>query len=162
MTKLKTFSIPTLIFFFLVSSILYAQVIKDDFKVNDDVIGGTNNAPDVEILETGEEIIVWMDYRNGTRNIYGQAYDNTGASVNTNFKASTYNGAHYEYPPSISSFGDSLLVIWERGHGQWLSSDGSKEGTTIYLGSGYMSSPDVAVSDSGFFVVWNYPVSGSG
>jgi hypothetical protein len=162
MYKLKTFFIFTLIFFFLANPFLYAQIIKDDFRVNDDTLGGENSKPDVEILENGEELIVWLDYRNGVSNIYGQAYDGTGAPASTNFKVSTYSGNYYESNPSISSFGDSLFVVWEYGYGQWLSSDGSKEGSTIYLGSGnILYSPDVAVSDSGFFIVCHFD-AGSG
>ncbi len=162
MSKLKTFSILLSILFFIVSPALYSQVIKDDFRVNDDTTGGTNHAPDVEITESGEEIIVWSDGRNSVNNIYGQAYDNTGNPLDINFKVSTNSVILSEYYPAISSYGDSLLVIWYPGYGQWLLSDGSKEGGSFHLQSGSVQNPDVVVSDSGFFVVWYNSVSGSG
>jgi hypothetical protein len=162
MSKLKTFSILALIFLFTVSLTLSAQVIKDDFRVNDDTVGGTNYTPDVAILESGEEVIVWRDDRNGEPNIYGQAYDNTGAPVDTNFKVSTNNLDAFELNPAIASFGDSVVVSWEYGYRQWLLSDGSREGITFYLGSGNMYRPDVAVNDSGVFVVWDNYATGRG
>jgi len=162
MSKLKNFSIIILMLFLIVSPTLYSQVIKDDFRVNDDVIGGTNNEPNVEILENGEEIIVWADERNGELNTYGQAYDGTGAPVNANFKVSTNNGAYFEGKPSLACYGDSILVIWAYRDGQWLLSDGSQSGSAVNMNSGSLYAPDVAVSDSGFFVVWYYNVSGKG
>jgi hypothetical protein len=162
MSKLKTLPIFTLILFFIMIPTLYAQIVKDDFRVNNDTIGGTNAEADVEILENGEEIIVWRDERNGNTNNYGQVYDNTGTPVSTNFKVSTFDGSYTEYTPSISSFGDSLLVIWQYRYGQWLLSDGSQEGQTFNLNSGILYSPDAAVSDSGFFVVWHYTFSTNG
>ena len=162
MSNLKKFSVFTLILFFIVSPILNAQVIKDDFRVNDDTTGGDNRAPDVEILESGEAIITWRDSRLGIYNVYGQAYDSIGNLVNANFKVSTEEMMAETYS-SISSFGDSLLVIWEEyGYGQWLSPDGSKEGSTFYLNSGNTYGADVGVSDTSFFVVWNRNISGSG
>jgi hypothetical protein len=162
MFKFEKLFILALVIFFVISPILYAQVIKDDFRVNDDVVGGNNSLPDVQILKSGEEIIVWRDDRNGEANIYGQLYDSTGNSTGTNFKVSTYTGATFENQPAISFYGDSLLVIWSYGFGQWLLSDGSQSGSSFYLGSGNVISPDMAVSDSGFFVVWHDYVSGQG
>jgi hypothetical protein len=160
MSKLKTLYIFTIIFFFAASPILSAQIIKDDFRVNDDTTGGNNLAPDVEITESGETIIVWDDGRNGLSNIYGQVYDASGISVDTNFlvSPSLTSGSN----PTISSYGDSLIVIWQEGSGQWLLSDGSGQGTSFSLLSGETYEPDVAVSDSGFFVVWHHSTSTGG
>jgi len=154
MSKLKIFCILSLMFFFTTKVPLYAQIIKDDFRVNDDTLGGESSSPVVEILESGEEMIVWVDERNNVENIYGQAYDSTGNALDSNFKASTNLSSVYEFDPAISSYGDSLLVIWAYGSVQWLLPDGSKESTTFHLETGSYE-PDVAVSDSGFFVVWN-------
>ncbi|MCK4226058.1 hypothetical protein KAX29_04120, partial [candidate division WOR-3 bacterium] len=149
-------------FLFCLSPNLNAQIIKDDFRVNDDTTGGDNYNPDIAILESGEAMVVWRDRRNGANNIYGQSYDNAGALIGTNFKVSTSPGNSGEYNPAISSYGDSLLVIWEYGQAQWLLSNGTQSSSTFYLQSGTMYTPDMAVSDSGFFVVWRYYVSGSG
>lgn len=162
MLKFKTFSILALIFFFGASPILCAQIIKDDFRVIDDSIGGDNEYPDVEILESGEEIIVWREGRHAEAHIYGQAYDTGGISVDTNFKVSTYIVNANEYYPAISSYGDSLLAVWQSGYGQWLLSNGSQEGSSFSLQSGAMYELDVVISDSGFFVVWSSYVTGSG
>jgi hypothetical protein len=162
MFKFKTLPILVLILFFIVSPTLYSQIIKDDFRVNDDTTGGAHYYPDVELLESGDAIIVWQDGRNGTPNIYGQIYDNSGNLVDTNFKISTYYGDVGEYEPAISSYNDSLLVVWQWGRGQWLLSNGSQSGSAFNLYNGSIYSPDVAVSDSGFFILWDYNVSGSG
>ncbi|MCK4577001.1 hypothetical protein KAU34_11385, partial [candidate division WOR-3 bacterium] len=145
-----------------VSPNLYSQIIKDDFRINDDTTGGANYYPDVEITENGEAIVVWQDMRNGNYNIYGQAYDVYGDPVGVNFKVNTSTGSQYEYEPAIASYGDSLFVVWRYSYGQWLLSDGSQSGTTIHLQNQTMYSPDVEISDSGIFIVWHNFVSGSG
>jgi len=154
MSKLKRLCMFLLMLFFTTNFPLYAQIIKDDFRVNDDSLGGENSAPVVEILESGEVLIVWEDERNNIKNIYGQVYDSTGSALDSNFKVSTNLSSVYEYDPAISSYGDSLLLIWAYGSGQWLSANGLKEGTTFHLETGSYN-PDVAVSDSGMFVIWH-------
>jgi len=59
-------------------------------------------------------------------------------------------------------YGDSILVVFEYGYCQWFLLDGSQQGLSFSLYSGSTWEPDVAVSDSGIFVVWRYSVSGSG
>jgi hypothetical protein len=162
MLKSKTLHIFILILFFIMSSTLSSQVIKDDFRVNDDILGGGSYVPDAELLENGGEIIVWEDYRNGTGNTYGQLFDSIGNTIDTNFKVSTYPGSFSESAPAIASFGDSLLVVSQFVSGQWLLSDGSQSGYAFNTNSGSMYIPDVEVSDSGFFVVWRRFVSGAG
>jgi hypothetical protein len=151
-----------LIIFFIANPNLHAQIIKDDFRVNDDTTGGGNRYPVVEMMDDGKTIVVWEDGRNGYSNIYGQFYNTSGDSMGTNFKVSTFQANSYENRPAISSYGDSILVIFTYGYAQWLLSDGTQSGYTKYLQSGTIYYPDVAVSDSGFFVVWHYIVSGSG
>jgi len=158
----KLFKVFLLFFIFCISSTLSSQVIKDDFRVNDDTTGGDNYHPDIEILENGEAMVVWRDGRNGAPNIYGQPYDNTGTPAGTNFKVGTRPGNVTEDRPAVSSYHDSLLVIWQYGYAQWLLSNGTQSGSSFNLQSGSVLDPDVAVSDSGFFVVWEYSVSGSG
>jgi len=162
MFKVKTLFIFTLFFLFCLSPNLNAQIIKDDFRMNDDTTGGDNYNPDIAILESGEAMVVWRDRRNGSNNIYGQSYDNAGALFGTNFKVSTRPGNLDEYNPAVSSYHDSLLVVYQYGYAQWLLSNGTQSSSTFYLQSGSMYYPDVVVSDSGFFVVWRYTVSGSG
>jgi hypothetical protein len=154
MSSLKIYYVLVVVLLFVWSPALYSQVVKDDFKINNDTLGGGNYNPDVEILESGEEIIVWGDYRNGNANIYGQLYDSVGDPTGTNFKVSTYSGSYTEYYPAIASYGDSLLVIWAYLYGQWILSDGSQSGTGFNLNNGTMFYPEVAVGDSGYFVVW--------
>ena len=162
MFKFKIVLIFAMICLFCLNLNLNAQIIKDDFRVNDDTIGGDNYKPTVEVLSNGDAFVVWEDGRNGIRNIYGQSYDNAGALIGTNFKVSTRPGNMIEYKPAVSSYHDSLLVIWEYGYAQWLLSNGTQSGSTFYLQSGNIYDPDVAVSDSGFFIVWRYYVSGFG
>jgi hypothetical protein len=153
--KFKMLSIFILILLFIVSHNLHAQIIKDDFRVNDDTLGGDNSNPVVEIIDDGSAIVVWRDGRNGEKNIYGQAYNNSGNPLGSNFKVSTYPGNQTEYIPTISSYMDSLIVLWRPGYGQWLLSDGSRSGSSFNLQSEFIDNPDAAVSDSGIFVVWN-------
>lgn len=162
MSKLKVFSVFILMIFFMASPNLSAQVVKDDFRVNDDTSGGESSFPDAVILEDGETVVVWRDGRDGVIYIYGQAYDSTGNIAGSNFKVSTYSGSTTESDPAIVSYGDSVLVVWYQRYGQWLLSDGSRSGLTFDMRSGPMSNLDVAVGGSGILAVWDYNVSGSG
>jgi hypothetical protein len=162
MVKAKKFSVLALVIFFVIVPVLRAQVVKDDFRVNDDTTGGSNSSSVVGITKNGEEVVVWPDGRNGNYNIYGQAYDSAGNGMGANFKLSTNNAQNYEPRTTISSYGDSLLVIFEYGYGQWLLSDGSQSGISFSLQSGNIIYPDVAVGDSGFFVVWDSYMGGAG
>jgi hypothetical protein len=120
MSKFSIFSVTIIVFLFAVNPVLSAQVIKDDFRVNDDTTGGSFLDPEVKLLKNGGVIIAWSDGRNGDNNIYAQIYDSSGSVVDSNFRVSSSNETGYD--PAISSRGDSLLVIWRYGYGQWLLS----------------------------------------
>ena len=153
---------PVFVVLFVFCLNLYPGVIKDDFRVNDDTTGGSNYDPTVEVLSNGDAFVVWEDGRNGARNIYGQLYDTDGNTVGSNLKVSTLVAYSNEYDPAMDIYGDSILVVFEYGYCQWFLSDGSQQGLSFSLYSGSTWEPDVAVSDSGIFVVWEYSVSGSG
>ena len=150
------------IFFFSINLFSQSQyVVRDDFRVNDDTTGNDNYIPVVTLSKNGNGIVVWQDGRNGASNIYGQVYDSLGIPSGPNFKVSQNTGSIYENFPSAAHYGDSILVFFQPGYGQWLLNDGTQSGPTIYFHT-YMIAPDVAVGDSGIFVVWQNIVSGSG
>jgi hypothetical protein len=155
MRKYKTMGIYVLVFLFILCLNLNSQIIKD-FRVNGDTVGiyTYNSQSVVEIFDGGNAIVVWEDLRNSVVNLYGQVYDNTGDPIGTNFKVSTNSGNLSETRPAISSYGDSLFVVWESGYSQWLLSDGSQSGLSFSLQNDPMNFPDAAVNDSGVFVVW--------
>ena len=155
-------SVAFVIFFFSLNLFSQSQyVVKDDFRVNDDTTGNDNYIPTVTLSKNGNGMVVWQDGRNGEINIYGQVYDSLGIPSGPNFKVSQNTGSIYENYPSAARYGDSILVFFQPGYGQWLLNDGTPSGPTIYFYT-YMMAPNVAVGDSGIFIVWHNNVSGSG
>ncbi|MEO0293335.1 MAG: T9SS type A sorting domain-containing protein [candidate division WOR-3 bacterium] len=146
--------------YLFVFSLFGIELIKDDFRLNDDEVGGNNYSPDVLIFGNGEEVIFWGDERNGSRNIYGQFYDSLGNKLWGNFKLTMMNAFNWETDPKVSNIGDSLLVIYKYGYAQWLTIEGEALGYPIYLG--YLYDFDFAISDSGIFLVGSTYISGKG
>lgn len=162
MFKIRMLFIFLLFLLFVLSPDLDAQInlVKDDFRINDDTTGGTFRDPAVALTKSGYEIVVWEDPRLSESFIFGQAYDNAGNPVGSNFKVSdSISGGWQELDPAIASYHDSLLVVWEYGYGQWLLSNGTPSGPTFEIvpgasGSQVNYSPDVAVCDSGIYISW--------
>jgi hypothetical protein len=153
MLKFKLLSLLLLPF------LLFPQILRDDFRLNDDSTGAWTYEPDIQITNNGEAVVVWRDHRIGSASIYAQAYGNSGNPVGNNFKVSEYIGPT-EYSPAITQYYDSLLVVWQYGYGRWMLPDGSFPGSSFYLYSGSIREPDIAVSDSVFVVVWENYIGG--
>ncbi len=60
-------------------------------------------------------LVVWEDFRNGNRDVYGQRISSEGSFVNTNFAVIEHLAP--QDPPVIASDGTDFLVVWCDGRG---------------------------------------------
>ena len=143
------------------------NVIKNDFLINDDTIGGRLDQydPIVSMNNTGNFVIVWMDYRNGNYDIYSQRYDNTGTAVGVNFRVNDDAEIAYQYSPSVSmdSVGNFVIVWEDKRNGNWdifgqqYDSAGTVVGINFMInsdvGTAEQYSPSVSMDNAGNFII---------
>ena len=63
----------------------YGTKSGDNFKVNDDTTGASQNSPSLALDDSGKFVIVWDDNRNGDWDIFVQQYNQIGDSISVNF-----------------------------------------------------------------------------
>ncbi|MFA5032578.1 MAG: hypothetical protein WC614_06120 [bacterium] len=82
-----------------------------NLKINENT-SNKNLFPSVATLSTGNFMVVWEDYRNGSADVYGQIYNN-GTPIGNNFKINI-DTAGYQGKPCISSVNNNeFIVVWE-------------------------------------------------
>jgi len=146
-------------------------VIKDEFLVNDDVLGvgyyaGYQYEPKVAALPSGEMMLVWYDYRNSWNyQVFGRCYDACGNPVGADFLVNEFTG-QYADCPAVTACGNGFLVTWEdyrNGndydiYAQRYDATGSPIGGNFLVSddvSGYdQYYPSAAANDSGFIITW--------
>lgn len=87
---------------------------RTDFKVNTD--GGTaeQNAPRVAVASDGSFVITWVDWREGTSDVYVQKFDTAGLPVGANQKINDESPASYQFEPSITmDRNNAVSLIWK-------------------------------------------------
>jgi hypothetical protein len=100
---------------------IYAQVYNNkgepqgnNFMVNENL--GCERFPSVASDETGNFMVVWMDYRNGAGNpdIYGQRFNATGQKQGVNFRINDDNISAAQHFPVVASGGNgNYYIAWE-------------------------------------------------
>ncbi len=145
------------------------NIIKNDFLVNDDTIGGTTNQeyPSVSMDNAGNFVIVWNDYRNGNSDIFSQIYDTAGIVVGTNFMVNDDAGTANQGFPDVSMNNEgNFVIVWEdyrNGdydiYSQRYDSTGLAQGTNFMVnddvGTANQEYPSVSMNNAGnFVIVW--------
>lgn len=154
-------------------------LVKDDFLVNDDILGIGHNAgqqynPKAALLPTGEMMVVWYDGRNSWNyQIFGRLVDPSGNPVGDDFLINDFTGS-YAYSPAVAACGNSFVVTWHdyrNGndydiYAQRYNASGLPIGGNFLVnddgGSYDQEYPSVAANDSGFVIAWNDPRLGNG
>ncbi|MCX7785528.1 MAG: T9SS type A sorting domain-containing protein [candidate division WOR-3 bacterium] len=86
--------------------------IANNFRVNDDNTHQTQWYPVVASDSLGNTIIVWIDYRNGNPDIYGQLYDYLGNPLGSNFIINESPSATQLYPFVARNAAGRFVVTW--------------------------------------------------
>ncbi len=87
---------------------------RTDFRVNTD--GGTaeQNAPRIAVASDGSFVITWVDWREGTSDVYVQKFDTAGQPVGANQKINDESPASYQFEPSIAmDRNNAVSLIWK-------------------------------------------------
>ncbi|MFQ5498126.1 MAG: hypothetical protein ACE5FH_00500, partial [Candidatus Zixiibacteriota bacterium] len=75
-------------------------VDRIDFRVNSDAGSSQQNHPRIAVSADGSFVIVWVDWRSGSPDIYLQWFDEHGLPVGTN-RAVNDNTA-YQFSPAVA------------------------------------------------------------
>ncbi len=82
-------------------------------KVNDDTLDASQEWPSITMDATGNFVIVWVDTRNDTADIYFQRYTSTGGALGVNTKVNDDAGIAKQWDPSISiDAAGNFVVAW--------------------------------------------------
>ncbi|MCK4306589.1 T9SS type A sorting domain-containing protein [candidate division WOR-3 bacterium] len=154
---------------------LVAGTVKGDFRVNADTGTAAQRAPAMAMNGLGNFVIVWMDEREDTGDIYCQMYDSLGNPQGINFKVNDDTGSASQGSPSVAMNDSGFVVSW---------TDSRNDTTNIYaqrydnLGTSldsnfrvndtssslWYSSPSIGIHKNGRFVItWSSEtISGNG
>ena len=141
--------------------------LDTNFKVNDDVGSAIQYLPAIAMDGSGNFVIIWEDYRNGSDNpdIYAQRYNSSGTPLDANFKVNDDVGSVSQGSPAIAIDGSGNFVItWhEYRNGNWdiyvqrYNSSGTALGSNFKvnddIGTADQLDPVIAMDGSGNFVI---------
>jgi hypothetical protein len=152
-----------------------AQVLED-FQVNENVGGCAQCFPAIAVDGSGNFVVVWEDYRNGTSDIYIQRYTSSGLKQGANFRVNDESSSRKEDPAIAVDAAGNFMVVWmdcRNGgqdpdiYAQRYSSSGEAQGANFQVNnedSRYLMTfePAIAADAEGNFVVvwqhvWYYP-----
>lgn len=135
------------------------------FKVNNDndVYGTSQQYPEATIDGKGNYIIVWLDNRNGMRDIYGQRYNKGGEALGDNFRVNEADKFVDGWGLRIAaSENGNFVVVWnDNSNGvklQAFDSKGERIGGNVVLftpsQSRAYSFSLIMINDNEFAVIW--------
>lgn len=177
--KYKDSEIILLIFIsatFLFPGISQADVIKDDFQVNEEDYPSTfsQSTPWVARDSSGNFVVVWVDNRDADWDIRGRLYSSAGVPLGLSFKINDDGGMYMQGSPTVAcdKYGN-FVVAWEdqRNGGfdiyaQRFDANGNPLGANFTPHPGVLYNqfvPTIGMSPDGDFVIaWmdyrNYPI----
>ncbi|HEX7079140.1 MAG TPA: hypothetical protein VF363_12025 [Candidatus Eisenbacteria bacterium] len=156
---------------------IYAMTLRDPLalgstvnrRLNDDVAGPDQSAPDIAASPSGTYLCVWEDARSGNRDVYSTALDSLGIPFSPNLRVNDDAASSDHLQPRVAAvLSDRYLVVWGDGregqgeiYGSYRTASGGPIGANFRIsvdpvpGGSWQGSPAVAVDASGrTLVVW--------
>lgn len=139
-------------------------IIKDDFQIN--TLGGDFGSDQSNVYsamsEIGYSASVWLDERNGTRDIYAQFFDQAGNKIGSNIKVNQYPIENYRVPSIDANIKGEFVVSWVQNSlsllAQKFNKYGQKIGNEIYVNQfsfSFFTSIGTALHSNGsFMIMW--------
>lgn len=91
-----------------------AQSDKADFLVNDDQAAAEHDHPRIAVSPNGSFVVVWVDRRSGSADIYLQRFGADWNPVGTNRRINDDTGTAYQSEAAIAAgFSGSYSVVWK-------------------------------------------------
>jgi hypothetical protein len=90
-------------------------IIRDDFLINDDLIGGSDQEGlSMTIDGSGNFIIGWHEFRNGDADCFAQKLNASGNSIGQNFRINQDATMLWQGDPAVAMHrSGSFIVAWE-------------------------------------------------
>ncbi len=143
------------------------ETIIDDFMVNDDTTSILDQCnPAIAEDPSGNFIITWQDFRNGTDwDVYAQRFNSSGIPLDTNFKVNKDMGASDQKNPAIAvDNSGNFIITWEDNrngqsdiYAQRFNFSGSPLGSNFRINDNATTAnqyyPAIAMDGSGSFVI---------
>lgn len=136
-------------------------------KVNDDYSSSDQNSLTIAMGKNGDFVIVWVDFRNGNRDIYFQRYSENGNAQGENTKVNDDISSTWQLNPSIAMDGNgNFVIVWQderdnitKIYYQCYDSYGNKLGVNkkadYNVNSASERNPSIAMDVKGnFVIVW--------
>ncbi|MEO0115742.1 MAG: hypothetical protein ABIK93_09770, partial [candidate division WOR-3 bacterium] len=91
------------------------SVIRNDFLINDDVTGGSNqDGLSIAMDAVGNFIIGWYEFRNGDADAFGQRFNNSGIPIGNNFRFNQDATMKWQGDPAVAMHSSgSFISAWE-------------------------------------------------
>jgi len=139
-----------------------------EFRINTETTGDQGN-PGVAVDANGNFVIIWESTgQDGSgEGVYGQRYDNTGATIGNAFQVNTETANDQDDPVVAMAANGNFVVIWESReqdgsgegiYGQRYAADGTTLGSEFLVNTttaAFQQDPAVAMDATGnFVVVW--------
>ena len=129
------------------------NALDNPVKLGNDPCSSFQTDPVVKYNQSGTSLVVWIDRRDGTDNLYGQILDENGNPVNGNFLVNDTSNTNWVYNPAITTDnGGNFIVCFSGGvYGggnlivQKISPEGEKLGGNIQLTNYYYTKIKCAV-----------------
>jgi hypothetical protein len=141
--------------------------LDTNFKVNDDVGTAWQYYPAIAMDGSGNFVITWYDWRNGSnRDMYTQRYNSSGNPLGSNFKVNDDTGTS-GYPAIAMDGSGNFVITWEDYryggisdiYAQRYNSSGSPLGNNYLVPNSQYASfaqgaPAVAANSSNIYFTW--------
>ncbi|MDD2890373.1 MAG: T9SS type A sorting domain-containing protein [bacterium] len=149
---------------------LLNNIISPQSKVNDDKASSYQDFPAIAIDGTGNFVVVWPDYRNGTvtpyndPDIYGQKYNANGDPVGPNFRINDDGTSNFQWIPIVSmNYTGMFVVAWEDNrsgvkdiYAQLYDTQGQSVGKNFRVNTDSTTTknaPYISLNNSGKFII---------
>jgi hypothetical protein len=149
-------------------------VIREDFLVNDDVVGSCDQYfRSFAMNNSGSLVVSWTEEKEGSWDIYARCFDSTGAPVGASFRVNDNErtGCQYLSVVSMDESGNFVVCWQDDRNGDWdiyaQRYDGlcNPTGSNFRVNESFVASsqsyPSIAMDTSGRFVIcWTDERSG--
>jgi hypothetical protein len=142
--------------------------LGSNFKVNDDAGTTWQWEPAITMHSSGNFVITWEDYRDGSADIYAQRYNSSGIPQGSNFKVSDDTETSDQYYPVITiDASGKFLIAWQdyrNGnpdiYAQRYNSSGNSDGSNYLVSNCHDTAstaqiyPAIASNTSNIYFTW--------